>query len=76
MGFSHLTCPTMPQGSVPISAFTQPVLFIGCENMNRAVHSDVVVVKVFDERDWKAPADEVVDQEGRYSTLIVVCGTD
>ncbi|KAJ7600823.1 hypothetical protein C8J56DRAFT_1038453 [Mycena floridula] len=35
----------------------------GRENMNRAVHSDVVVVEVFPESEWKAPADEVVDQE-------------
>ena len=33
--------------------------------MNRAVHGDVVVVKVFDEKYWKAPGDEVVDQEGK-----------
>lgn len=32
--------------------------------MNRAVHGDVVVVEVFDEKEWKAPADEVVDQDG------------
>ena len=31
--------------------------------MNRSVHGDVVVVQVFPESDWKAPADEVVDQE-------------
>jgi exosome complex exonuclease DIS3/RRP44 len=31
--------------------------------MNRAVHGDIVVVKVFDEREWKAPTDEVVDQD-------------
>lgn len=32
--------------------------------MNRAVHGDVVIVSVFDESEWKAPTDEVVDQEG------------
>ena len=31
--------------------------------MNRAVQGDVVAVEVFDEKDWKAPGDEVVDQE-------------
>ncbi|KAF9243101.1 hypothetical protein BU15DRAFT_86519 [Melanogaster broomeanus] len=40
-----------------------PVLLVGRENMNRAVHGDVVVVQVFNESEWKAPADEVVDQE-------------
>jgi len=31
--------------------------------MNRAVQGDIVVIKVFDEREWKAPTDEVVDQD-------------
>jgi len=31
--------------------------------MNRAVQGDIVVVKVFDEQEWKAPTDEVVDQD-------------
>ena len=51
------------QGSVPVPAFDRPVLLIGRENMNRAVQGDVVAVEVFDEKDWKAPGDEVVDQE-------------
>ena len=44
-------------------AFTKPILLTGRENMNRAVQGDVVAVEVFDESEWKAPADEVVDQE-------------
>ncbi|KAF8188678.1 hypothetical protein BJ912DRAFT_968181 [Pholiota molesta] len=51
------------EGSVPVPGFAKPVLLIGRENMNRAVDGDVVVVEVFDEKEWKAPADEVVDQE-------------
>jgi len=51
------------EGSVPVPAFTKPVLLVGRENMNRAVHGDVVVVEMFDQKEWKAPADEVVDQE-------------
>jgi exoribonuclease R len=35
--------------------------------MNRAIHGDVVVVEVFDEKEWKAPADEVIDQSSRFS---------
>ena len=31
--------------------------------MNRAVQGDVVVVEVFLEGEWKAPADAVVDQD-------------
>ncbi|KAF9043793.1 RNB-domain-containing protein [Hymenopellis radicata] len=51
------------EGSVSVPAFTKPVLLVGRENMNRAVQGDVVVVEVFDPSEWKAPADEVVDQE-------------
>lgn len=32
--------------------------------MNRAVHGDVVAIEIFDERDWKAHVDQVIDQEG------------
>ena len=60
------------QGTVPVTAFTKPVLLVGRENMNRAVHGDVVVVEVFDESEWKAPTDEVVDQEGASSTITVL----
>lgn len=31
--------------------------------MNRAVHGDIVAVEVFAEKEWKAPAEAVVDQE-------------
>ena len=31
--------------------------------MNRAVQGDIVVVEVFDKKEWKTPADEVVDPE-------------
>ncbi|THH07194.1 hypothetical protein EW145_g3547 [Phellinidium pouzarii] len=50
------------EGNVPVPAFTKPVLLIGRENMNRAVQGDVVVVEVFDEKEWKAPGDAVVEQ--------------
>ncbi|KAJ3726993.1 RNB-domain-containing protein [Lentinula raphanica] len=51
------------EGSVPVPSFDKPILLVGRENMNRAVQGDIVVVEVFPEKDWKAPADEVVDQE-------------
>ncbi|KAH9927369.1 RNB-domain-containing protein [Amylocystis lapponica] len=51
------------EGNVPVDMFEKPVLLIGRENMNRAVQGDIVVVEVFNEKEWKAPADEVVDQE-------------
>ena len=50
------------------------MLLVGREHMNRAVQGDVVAVEVFDEKDWKAPADEVVDQEGIDARIShVVC---
>ncbi|KAF8583853.1 RNB-domain-containing protein [Ramaria rubella] len=51
------------EGAVNVPAFTKPVLLVGREHMNRSVHGDVVVVEVFPESEWKASADEVVDQE-------------
>ncbi|KAK2462485.1 hypothetical protein APHAL10511_005455 [Amanita phalloides] len=51
------------EGQVSTPAFSRPVLLQGRENMNRAVQGDIVVVEVFPEADWSAPADEVVDQE-------------
>ncbi len=54
---------------MPVPAFDKPVLLVGRENMNRAVQGDVVAIEVFDEKEWKAPADEVVDQEGMCDRL-------
>ncbi|KAF7800188.1 hypothetical protein EIP86_011435 [Pleurotus ostreatoroseus] len=51
------------EGSVPVAGLDKPVLLVGRENMNRAVQGDIVAVEVFPESEWKAPADEVVDQE-------------
>ncbi|KAH9967857.1 RNB-domain-containing protein [Russula dissimulans] len=51
------------EGSVNVEAYGKSVLLIGRENMNRAVHGDIVVVEVFNEQEWKAPTDEVVDQD-------------
>jgi exosome complex exonuclease DIS3/RRP44 len=46
-----------------VEAYSKPILLIGRENMNRAVQGDIVVVNVFSEQEWKAPTDEVVDQD-------------
>jgi exosome complex exonuclease DIS3/RRP44 len=40
--------------------------------MNRSVSGDVVVVEVLPESEWKAPADEVIEQEGEsFETIIL-----
>ncbi|THV04768.1 RNB-domain-containing protein [Dendrothele bispora CBS 962.96] len=51
------------EGTVSVPAFSKPILLAGRENMNRAVQGDIVVVELFNEKEWKAPTDEVVDQE-------------
>ena len=33
--------------------------------MNRAIDGDIVAVEVFPESEWKAPGDQVVDQESK-----------
>jgi exosome complex exonuclease DIS3/RRP44 len=43
--------------------------------MNRAVHGDVIVVEMFDQKEWKSPADEVVDQEGRLQNTPAQCSS-
>ena len=58
------------EGSVLVPAFTKPVLLIGRENMNRAVNGDVVVIEIFDKKEWKASADEVIDQDGKRFLLL------
>ena len=45
-------------------------MLVGRENMNRAVQGDIVAVEVFPESEWKAPADEVVDQESKVSMFV------
>lgn len=65
---SLLKCPTS-QGQVSTPAFSKPVLLQGRENMNRAVHGDIVVVEVFPEAEWSAPADEVVDQDSKLDII-------
>ncbi|KAH9977177.1 hypothetical protein BGW80DRAFT_1443481 [Lactifluus volemus] len=51
------------EGSVNVEVYSKPILLIGRENMNRAVQGDIVAVEVFSEQEWKAPTNEVVDQD-------------
>lgn len=51
-----------------IPGLDKPVLLVGRESMNRSVDGDVVVVEIFPKTQWKAPGEEVVDQEGMYLT--------
>ncbi|KAF8324302.1 uncharacterized protein EI90DRAFT_3075766 [Cantharellus anzutake] len=51
------------EGSVNSTVFDRPVLLVGREHMNRAVDGDVVVIEVFPKSEWRAPGDEVIDQD-------------
>jgi exosome complex exonuclease DIS3/RRP44 len=48
----------------------KPILLVGRSSMNRAVDGDVVVVQVFPEDEWKAPGEEVVDQDGTFTRAL------
>ncbi|KAI6042332.1 hypothetical protein EDC04DRAFT_3058671 [Pisolithus marmoratus] len=64
------------EGTVPVPAFAKPVLLVGRENMNRAVHGDIVAVEVFPESEWKSPGDEVVDAESTLKNDDVESGDE
>ncbi|CAE6421872.1 unnamed protein product [Rhizoctonia solani] len=51
------------EGSVNVPGFPKPVLLLGREAMNRSVQGDLVVVELFPESEWKAPADAVIDAD-------------
>ncbi|ODN80426.1 hypothetical protein, variant [Cryptococcus amylolentus CBS 6039] len=51
------------EGTVNIPGLNKPVLLVGRKNMNRGVNGDVVVVEILPESEWKAPGEEVVDQD-------------
>lgn len=55
------------EGTVSVPAYTKRVLLVGRENMNRSVDGDMVVVEVFPKSEWKAPGEEVVDQDGELT---------
>jgi exosome complex exonuclease DIS3/RRP44 len=59
-----------PQGTVRVPSLDKPVLLVGRQAMNRSVDGDVVVVEVFPRSEWKAPGEEVVDQDGALVSLI------
>ena len=46
-----------------MEAYSKPILLVGRGNMNRAVQGDIVVAEVFSEQEWKAPTEEVIDQD-------------
>ena len=51
------------EGSIQVAAFAKPLIIIGRENSNRAVHGDVVVVEVLPKDQWKAPSSMIIEEE-------------
>nr|KIR44756.1 exosome complex exonuclease DIS3/RRP44 [Cryptococcus bacillisporus CA1280] len=51
------------EGTVNVPGLVKPILLVGRQAMNRSVNGDVVVVEIFPESEWKAPGEEVVDQD-------------
>lgn len=64
-GFFNLDPYNFKEGSVKVPGLSKPVLLVGSENTNRSVTGDYVVVEVFDKKEWRAPADELLDEESK-----------
>lgn len=52
------------EGTVRVAGMTKPILLVGRQAMNRSVDGDVVVVELLPKAEWKAPGEEVLDQDG------------
>ncbi|GHJ89926.1 hypothetical protein NliqN6_6328 [Naganishia liquefaciens] len=51
------------EGTVNSATYDKKILLVGRTSMNRAVNGDVVVVEILPEAEWKAPGEEVLDQD-------------
>ena len=51
------------EGSIRVPAFAKPLIILGRENSNRAIHGDVVVVEVLPKDQWKAPSTMIIEEE-------------
>lgn len=51
------------EANVRSGSLSKPILLVGRSSMNRAIDGDVVVVQLLPENEWKAPGEEVVDQD-------------
>ena len=69
-GYFNLNAYNYKEGSVKVPALEKPILLIGAENMNRSVTGDSVVVELLDESEWRASADEVLEEECQYLPLL------
>ena len=51
------------EASVHVAAFDKPLIILGRDNSNRAIHGDIVVVEVLPRAQWKAPSSKILDEE-------------
>lgn len=54
------------EGTVRVPGMNKNVLLVGRKAMNRSVDGDLVVVELFPKSEWKAPGDEVLDQDSEF----------
>lgn len=55
------------EGTVRVPGMNKNVLLVGRKAMNRAVDGDLVVVELLPKEEWKAPGDEVLDQDSELA---------
>lgn len=53
-----------------VPGINKNVLLVGRKAMNRSVDGDLVVVELLPESEWKAPGDEVLDQDSEFSLFV------
>ncbi|GMK57604.1 hypothetical protein CspeluHIS016_0404380 [Cutaneotrichosporon spelunceum] len=51
------------EGTVRVMGMTKSVLLVGRKAMNRSVDGDQVIVELLPKSEWKAPGDQVLDQD-------------
>lgn len=51
------------EGSIHTPLFDRPLIILGRENINRAVHGDLVVVEVLPKDQWKLPSQKILEED-------------
>ncbi|CCJ29669.1 unnamed protein product [Pneumocystis jirovecii] len=51
------------EANVLVPNFEKPLIVFGKENMNRAIHGDIVAVEVLPKEEWRAPMSKIIEQE-------------
>ena len=61
---SHCSRTNYREGSVNCESLDKPGLVQGLESCNRAVDGDAVVVRLLERKEWSAPSEVVLEDEG------------